>query len=1288
MLTKFESKSSRAKCVVFHPQRPWILVALHSSTIQLWDYRMGTLIDRFEGHDGPVRGVDFHKTQPLFASCGDDYSVRVWSLQTRKCLFTLNGHLDYVRTVFFHPELPWLLTSSDDQTIRIWNWQNRKEIACLTGHNHYVYCAQFHPTQDLIVSASLDQTVRVWDFSGLRKRHSAPSSSSPAFSFEEQMARANSMALSQQSGFSGTSASSHDMFGTDAIVKYVLEGHDRGLNWAEFHPTLPLIISAGDDRVVKLWRMSETKAWEVDTCRGHTANVICCTFHPFQDLILSVGEDKTIRVWDLHKRTPVQQFKRDPDRFWHISCHPTVNLFAAAHDEGVMVFKLERERPASTLSPQDNSLLYINREKAVIQCDLNTGIERPLVSLKKVALAPWTPFRSMSYNPADRSVLVVSKETASASGGTPNLSAQNTIGTYELVNLPKADTGAATDPQNSLRGTGDQALFISRNRFLVLNTATQSLEVRDLGNAITKTVKSPVTNTKDIVYGGAPGVVLILGSSSVALYSVQQKTVVAEANINGVKYASWSNDGNHLALLAKHGITIVDKNLETISFIHETIRIKSATWDVATSGVLVYTTLNHLKYALLNGDSGILRSLQNTMYVIKAQNESVACINRGGTVKVLKIDPTEYRFKRALVNNDFNEVLRIIKTSQLVGQSIIAYVQNKGYAEIALQFVQDPQTRFDLAIESGNIAVAHEQAKILNNAATWKILVEEALAQGNHDVVEDVYQRQREFDKLSFMYLVTNNTDRLSKMEQIAANRDDALGIFQTSIFARSIEPRITLLKNSGMAPLAYSLAKSNGMYDLANEILSEAGLEETDVRIPTHSVEEKTYPTAKKQTYASNWPVKPSPLSFFEQALLGNMESLSLEETAQFTDAQHKRAEKPGLFREKTLSKDVSAASGARAAVSAESDESEGEAEDWDIDLGGDVGQHGAADLIDINDEGEVQSEGVTIGTDEGVSEPSLWTRSSQVPVDHVAAGSFETAMQLLNRQAAVVEFAPLKERFLDVYKGCHLYLSGNEGLPPLQYFPRRNASKPLPLVPNASNISELIEHGQALVADTYKSMREKTVKVSLRKLENIVTHFRETLHAILLTATSNAEEAEAVKRSITTCRDYILAFSIEIERRRIQKAEPDNKKRELELAALFTKPQLSPQDRAYQLVTAMMSICSRKNFQLASVFASELLELEPENLPAGMERWLDDAKKIVVAAERAPLDPIEVEYDQFAEFAVCPATLTPIYGGAPSVTEPLTQAKYHADYKNTVCVITKVTNVGGVATGLRLFA
>ena len=196
----------------------------------------------------------------------------------------------------------------------------------MTGHNHYVMCAQFHPTEDLVVSASLDQSVRVWDISGLRKKHSAPA----AMNFEDQMARQNQ--------------NQTDMFGnTDAVVKFVLEGHDRGVNWVAFHPKMPLIVSAGDDRLIKLWRMSETKAWEVDTCRGHFQNAEGCLFHPTQDLILSCGEDKTIRVWDLNKRTAVQSFKRESDRFWVIAAHPEINLFAAGHDNGVMVFKLERE---------------------------------------------------------------------------------------------------------------------------------------------------------------------------------------------------------------------------------------------------------------------------------------------------------------------------------------------------------------------------------------------------------------------------------------------------------------------------------------------------------------------------------------------------------------------------------------------------------------------------------------------------------------------------------------------------------------------------------------------------------------------------------------------------------------------------------------------------------------------------------------------------------------------------------------------------------------------------------
>ena len=48
----------------------------------------------------------------------------------------------------------------------------------------------------------------------------------------------------------------------------------------------------------------------------------------------------------------------------------------------------------------------------------------------------------------------------------------------------------------------------------------------------------------------------------------------------------------------------------------------------------------------------------------------------------------------------------MVRNAKLVGQSIIAYLQKKGYPEVALHFVKDEKTRFGLALECGNIDVS------------------------------------------------------------------------------------------------------------------------------------------------------------------------------------------------------------------------------------------------------------------------------------------------------------------------------------------------------------------------------------------------------------------------------------------------------------------------------------------------------------------------------------------------------------------------------------------------------
>ncbi|KAH6614710.1 coatomer WD associated region-domain-containing protein [Chaetomium sp. MPI-SDFR-AT-0129] len=1209
MLTKFESKSSRAKGIAFHPKRPWILVSLHSSTIQLWDYRMGTLIDRFEEHDGPVRGVDFHKTQPLFVSGGDDYKIKVWSYQTRRCLFTLNGHLDYVRTVFFHHELPWIVSASDDQTIRIWNWQNRSLLCTMTGHNHYAMCAQFHPKEDLVVSASLDQSVRVWDISGLRKKHSAPTS----MSFEDQVARAN--------------ANQTDMFGnTDAVVKFVLEGHDRGVNWVAFHPTMPLIVSAGDDRLIKLWRMSETKAWEVDTCRGHFQNAGGCLFHPHQDLILSAGEDKTIRVWDLNKRTAVHTFKRENDRFWVIAAHPEINLFAAGHDNGVMVFKLERERPASAV--YQNSLFYITKDKCVKSYDFQKGVESPtLLSLKKLG-SPWVPPRTVSYNPAERSVLV----TSPAEGGT-----------YELVNLPRDGSGAI-EPTESKRGQGNSAIFVARNRFAVLNTSTQTVDIKDLTNNTTRSFKPPV-GTSDIYFGGT-GNLLIITPTAVHLYDIQQKKTTAELAVNGVKYVVWSNDGLYAALLSKHNVTIVTKTLEQVSTLHETIRIKSATWDDA--GVLLYSTLNHVKYTLLNGDNGIVRTLDQTVYLVRVKGRNVYCLDRVAKPRILQIDPTEYRFKLSLVKRNYEEMLNIIQNSSLVGQSIISYLQKKGYPEIALQFVQDPATRFELAIECGNLEVAVDVAKQLDRPKLWTRLSAEALAHGNHSIVEMCYQKLKNFDKLSFLYLITGDNAKLARMAKIAEHRGDFTSRFQNALYLGEVEDRIQMFKEIDLYPLAFATAKAHCLEEECQSILEATGLTEDQLNLPTFG-QPLTPPKPVVPTHEANWPTKATSQSVFEMALLGQVEGLSLEDEPAAAKAD---GEEDGAAREGAL------------------------AEDEDEDgTGWDMGD----DIVPEVEEGFVNVESADAGG-AGSSEADLWARNSPLAVDHVAGGSFETAMQLLNRQVGAVNFAPLKPRFLEIYQASKTYLPASAGLPPLVNYVRRTIEesdprKVLPIIPR--DLEYLASNDLQRGYDAMKA----------NKLEDGLQIFRSILHSVLINAVGSDSEVNEARKLISSASEYTVAMSIELARRALGapntvNADPALQKRSLELSAYFTIPKIEVPHRQLALLNAMKLALTSKNYNSALSFANRILA------NGGAAKILENARRTKAQCERNPNDAVEIEFDQFAEFEICAASHTPIYSGTAHEECAFDGSKYHSKYKGTICVVCGVCEVGKHGSGLKLFA
>lgn len=1293
MLTKFESKSARVKGLAFHPHRPWVCATLHNGTMQLWDYRVGTIIDRFEEHDGPVRGVDFHITLPLIVSGGDDYKVKVWDYKLRRCLFTLLGHLDYIRTVQFHPQpmsFPWILSASDDQTLRLWSYETRTCLSVLTGHNHYVMCASFHPSEDLIVSASLDQTVRVWDATGLRKKHTGGGGSSPPSSIASGSNRpkmtissfgasllngAATGASSSSSGGLGGGAQSAasaalsvqaELFGTnDVIVKYVLEGHDRGVNWAAFHPTLPLIVSAADDRQVKLWRMSDTKAWEVDTLRGHSNNVSCCLFHPNPklELIISNSEDRSIRVWDVSKRVGVQTFRRESDRFWILAAHKTQNLLAAGHDTGMIIFKLERERPAyTTLCPKGKCYFVRGRELFCHEYSSSnvsiSGRDIPITTLRRsgsiqtdgVGGSPRFLYYNM-HNPSEGNILVCSDVDG---------------GCYELVTFALSSMGGGSITDGKRGSCLGPAVFLGLNRFAVLDRASRQIVIKNMQNETTKKVAPPTSTVEAIYDGGTSGRLLLLAEDRLFLFEVQSRRVLADIAAPKLKSCIWAPDMSKVALLCKYGVILADRQLTQLCSMTDTVRIKSGAWDCSssssdTSNVLfVYTTTNHVKYVLPSGDSGTLRALENPVYATQVMNDTLFALDRDGRMRTFPIDTTEAKFKLAVEMQKYSLVMEMVQHTRLCGKAIVGYLQSKGFPEVALHFVREPRTRFQLALACGDIETGMEAAFALEQQIeasggdpvaareVWSELGQCALLQGNHQVVEMSYQRTKDLDRLSFLYLITGDNEKLRKMLKIANLRGEPMARYHTALLLGDVEERVKVLEESGNWSLAYLCAKTHGLTEEVERL--RVAMETNGMNVDNIDQKLELMGGGKRKGCllqpptpifrGTNWPALAVP----------KKHSLAEMKAAEKRNAAHRPA---AVAEEKRMD----------AVIIPDEDEFGVDDDLGDLDMDGadagwgeeeeDLMEDFGEDFAPTKEEkkGDVAMQNLD---DSGFQFPpagrppaACWVSNSSHAADHLAAGSAASAMQLLNRQIAASNFSVLKKDMVGCYLGATCSLPGIPG----------GASIPLPLLRN-----DAAGHpGSDSLPRIFAKMKhlKDGVRMGYRyfeagKFTDSKDSFLAVLHKIPLVVVDNRAEANEIKEILDVCREYITAV-------RLKAAMNDctDPARMTELSAYLTHCNLQPAHLLLALRSAMGTAFKHKNYIAAAGFAQRLLELPDMTSERNAELRVK-VSKVLKKSEQMARNENTLNYKENTSFVIDCQSLTPIYSGEECIKTSYTGSCY----------------------------
>eukprot|EP01129_Flabellula_baltica_P009012 TRINITY_DN3617_c0_g1_i2.p1 TRINITY_DN3617_c0_g1~~TRINITY_DN3617_c0_g1_i2.p1 ORF type:complete len:1219 (-),score=307.46 TRINITY_DN3617_c0_g1_i2:12-3668(-) len=1209
-LELFTENPGRVKAIAFHPKRTWVLISLHDGVAQIWDYRLKTLVDSFDEHDGPIRGVDFHHSQPLFVTCSDDYNIKVWNYRERRCLFTLYGHTDYVRSVQFHPEHPWIISASDDQTIKIWNWQSRKCISTLAGHSHYVMSARFHPTKDLVVSASLDLTVRVWDISGLQGKKG------PTSKFDEQ-------ALKIQ----------NDLFGsTDVLVKYVLEGHSRGVNWADFHPDQPLIISGADDREIKIWRMGNNSVSEYDVLRGHYNNICAVGFHRNDDIAISVAEDRTVRIWDTKKRTQLYSHRIDKSRCWSYASHPNLNIFAVGHDDGFIVFKLEHERPPHCLESEDG-LFYI-KDRYLRVYDFNSRNDSPLLNItaKDSGAIP----RKVHYYPGGNSVLVTYNGEINS--------------WYRLFTLPK--DGRQIDVSDSIKATGHAVAWLRRDRFAVL-VNNQLIAVKDLTNNTKYSIQTPFSI--DYIYAAPMERLVLKSEDRVCLFDITQNAIIAIEKISNIRDVIWSGNSSDawVAFICDKKVVVADGRLKNINFVSEPTKVKTGVWD--SNGVFIYNTLTHIKYFLRNGDKGIIRTVDRPIYITAVKGDQLFCLDRKGINRIVTVEINEFMFKRALDKKDFGEVMRIVENSGLIGQAIIGYLEQRGYPDIALRFATDDETRFDLAIQCGTPAaldIAFEAATNLENPDTWGRLGVEALRQGNIELVVKAYRQTLAFEKLSTLYSLLGNNKKLNQMLAIATEkRGDHNARFQNSLLLGDVQERVKILAQVGQFELAYMTAINHGLEEDAAKLYQLLQLQKAErlgINIDTEPLPEVNVPSANPNAKLLFPPV---PINLVKSE---NWPLTRVKQNRFEIPKKARKAEKEG---------------GIHSVIDVE----EGNWDNEDLKLSGDSDdsndsldlgpETGGWDDIDVDlsgsDDDTKQTETVIPLPKKGTETIDLWTRKSNIVYDHIAAGSFESAMQLLNDEFGVVNFEPMRELFLSIYRSSSGAFLGHPGCVALPYYLNRN-------------IKDRSGRHQPSLTITFQDLIEKLRSayslVSEGKFSGALELFSQILTSLPVVNVSNTERVE-FEEMINICREYILGLSLELEKRSTESVE-----RQLELAIYFSYCDLQTGHQKLALKQAMKLCANEKNYGMAYTLASKLMEFTLSKQDEQL------AQKVLGHCEKKERsDSLEVDFDERNPFVICAGTKKPIYQGTPTAQCRFCKSKFITAWKGKICNICNISSIEG---------
>lgn len=772
----------------------------------------------------------------------------------------------------------------------------------------------------------------------------------------------------------------------------------------------------------------------------------------------------------------------------------------------------------------------------------------------------------------------------------------------------------------------------------------------------------PFAGCEQVFPGGVSGRVLLYNDHQLVLFDTASFQMLGAASLPGVKRVVWSADNSLLAVLSATSVRILTKDLKQLGAVTEKRRVKDCIWD--ERGAVLYSTLSQIKYLLPSGESGVVRSLEEPVYLICLRGSVLHVFNRESALQKLEIDATEYLFKLSLENHRYHDAIRIIRSNKVDSQAIIGYLQRNGFEDIALYFVTEPRAKFNLALRCGKLEIAEECARELNEPAIWTLLADEALRQGAWQIVEQCYVQTKAFDKLSFFYILTGNQEKLRKMLRVAEVRGDASSFFSNAVYLGDVAARVKILRDVGQLSLAYITAVTYGLDDAAAELREQ--LEAQSLPVPQAS------------------PVAPESLLSPPAPVPNALESLPILDMARTTFDRVMEEEAAPAARPAKTDAELDAELDAEFQSIDDHDQDQDHDQDSDSREAGEAG--GWGDDLDLSDDADAAGAGwgddLAFSDDDalpagpelaeqsapapGVSVASAWAQSSPLAYDQAAAGDVDAACRLLNRQIGAARMGRLTAVLRGAFLSVQAATAGFPGMPALETPLLRSTAPPRPLaVFRGVHVGQLAKLGLKCFQGG--------------RFEDTLQAFRSLLQILPCVVAEGREEEAELRRALEMAREYVLAVRLELAR----KASPAGSGEALLRASLMTHCALQSGHLLLALNNAMVAAYKAENFIDAAGFASRILAHPEAKSPrnAALEQ---KARKVLQRSEREGRNAVESGYDPRGSFAVEAKTLRPLNKEEERTRCPYCGAVYRADAARTLCEVCELATVGVETVGL----